>query len=433
MGIIEYGRYVMTLQVVTNAARNGARYALAHVSPVILNGVTYGNGTSDVQNIVTTALGGQSLSGQNVQVFACDALGNEPSEHGPRPRRAGSICVQISGNYIPVISQFLYLPASIPVIRPIGGPRRKQLSVSSHPNAMTPWPGRPKPPAPASPSPTIVRRFMMFACRRQNRPRGVVAVLLVVSIFALMGFLALAIDLGMLAMAQSQLQDVSDAAAMAGCRALNGNTTNNANNNYAAVAPTATAVATTNTVMGANVSASQVSVNIGRWAYNSSTQGFQGQFPGPPGTNWSLVQATVVGQYREPVGVFQAIRLRRRQRAGDQHRHPSAPRYRGHPRLFRLDAVCQPAGRRLRDDHPRQQQPRHEYPGLGTLLRRWRRGLVGFELHAPLQRGQHHDRRPATADRRWFRTFTSMPTARRPWSQQSLELRQRARAATRSS
>jgi Flp pilus assembly protein TadG len=114
MGIIEYGRYVMTLQVVTNAARNGARYALAHVSPVILNGVTYGNGTSDVQNIVTTALGGQSLSGQNVQVFACDALGNNQGAW-TSATPGGSICVQISGNYIPVISQFLYLPASIPV------------------------------------------------------------------------------------------------------------------------------------------------------------------------------------------------------------------------------------------------------------------------------------------------------------------------------
>ena len=77
----------------------------------------------------------------------------------------------------------------------------------------------------------------MFARRRKRQPRGVVAVLMVVSLFALVGFLALAIDLGMLAMTRAQLQDVSDAAAMAGCRALNGNTANNANNNYSAVAP----------------------------------------------------------------------------------------------------------------------------------------------------------------------------------------------------
>lgn len=133
----------------------------------------------------------------------------------------------------------------------------------------------------------------MFARPRKTQPRGVVAVLLVVSIFALMGFLALSIDLGMMAMSRAQLQDASDAAAMAGCRALNGNTTGNANNNYAAVAPTATAVAAANTVLGSNVAASQVNVSIGRWAYNSTTQGFQGEFPGPSGTNWSLVQTTV--------------------------------------------------------------------------------------------------------------------------------------------
>ncbi|HEX4145917.1 MAG TPA: pilus assembly protein TadG-related protein [Pirellulales bacterium] len=133
----------------------------------------------------------------------------------------------------------------------------------------------------------------MFARHRKSQPRGVVAVLMVVSLFALLGFLALSIDLGMLAMTRAQLQDVSDAASMAGCRALNGNTANNANNNYAAVAPTAAAVATANTVMGGNVQSGNVSVNIGRWVYNTSAQSFQGQFPGPSGTNWSMVQATV--------------------------------------------------------------------------------------------------------------------------------------------
>src|SRR5207247_1466828 len=37
----------------------------------------------------------------------------------------------------------------------------------------------------------------------------------------------------------------------------------------------------------------QVSVNIGRYTYNSAAQRFEGQFPGPSTENWSLVQATV--------------------------------------------------------------------------------------------------------------------------------------------
>ena len=129
----------------------------------------------------------------------------------------------------------------------------------------------------------FVWRLVMFARRRKTQPHGTVAVLMCVSLFALVGFLALAIDLGMLAMTRAQLQDVSDAAAMAGCRALNGNTASGANNNYSAVAPTATAVATANTVMGGSLKSSNVSVNIGRWTYDVPSQTFQGQFPGPSG------------------------------------------------------------------------------------------------------------------------------------------------------
>ena len=118
----------------------------------------------------------------------------------------------------------------------------------------------------------------MFARHRKPQTRGVVAVLMVVSLFALVGFLALAIDLGMIAMTRAQLQDVSDAAAMAGCRALNGNTANGANNNYAAVLPDgAQAVATANSVMGGTVQSSQVSVNIGRWVYDN----FEPNLPRP--------------------------------------------------------------------------------------------------------------------------------------------------------
>jgi Flp pilus assembly protein TadG len=113
-GIIEYGRYVMTLQILNAAARAGARYALSHVQPVVLNGVTYGNATSDVQNVVTTALAGQSLAGQSIQVFESTTTGTNIGAW--TSAQAGqSVCVQITGNYIPIISRYLYLPATIPV------------------------------------------------------------------------------------------------------------------------------------------------------------------------------------------------------------------------------------------------------------------------------------------------------------------------------
>jgi Flp pilus assembly protein TadG len=75
-GILEYSRYVMLLQVMNNAAREGCRYAVMHTNPVVLNGTTYGNATTDVTNLVSNCLAGQALSGQAVSVYGSDALGN---------------------------------------------------------------------------------------------------------------------------------------------------------------------------------------------------------------------------------------------------------------------------------------------------------------------------------------------------------------------
>ena len=78
---------------------------------------------------------------------------------------------------------------------------------------------------------------------------------------------------------------------MAGARALNGNTATN--NNYSSVTPTAQQAIGSNSVLGVPIANAQLSLNIGRYVYNSSTQQFEGQFPGPSTQNWSMVQATV--------------------------------------------------------------------------------------------------------------------------------------------
>lgn len=131
--------------------------------------------------------------------------------------------------------------------------------------------------------------------KRSNRRtrRGTILVLLLVCLIPLMAFLALAIDLGMLATARTQCQDVADLAALSGVRTLNGDTQNGANNNYAAVAPTVQQAATQNRVLSAGISSSQVNVQIGRYVYNATAGRFEGQFPGPSSENWTLVQATV--------------------------------------------------------------------------------------------------------------------------------------------
>src|SRR3954469_22924930 len=72
LGIFEYGRYLMTVQLFNNAAREGTRYAIAHLQPVVLGGTTYGNATSDVTSHVTGVIGGVTLAAQNISVFASD-------------------------------------------------------------------------------------------------------------------------------------------------------------------------------------------------------------------------------------------------------------------------------------------------------------------------------------------------------------------------
>ncbi|HEX4132784.1 MAG TPA: pilus assembly protein TadG-related protein [Pirellulales bacterium] len=132
-------------------------------------------------------------------------------------------------------------------------------------------------------------RSRSFASQR----RGTTLVLVAVCMIPLMACVALAIDLGLLMAARTQVSCAADLAAMAGARALNGITANSENNNYSDVLPTAQTAVAANSILGTAVTSSQVSVNIGRYAYNTSTQQFEGVFTSSSTDNWSLVQATV--------------------------------------------------------------------------------------------------------------------------------------------
>ncbi len=121
--------------------------------------------------------------------------------------------------------------------------------------------------------------------------QGAVLVLVVVAIIALFSFVALAIDLGMLAVARTQLQDAADVAALAGVRTLNGDTA--ANNNYSNAGPNAIAAATSNSVLSKTIASADVDVEIGRYVYVSGQQRFEGVIPGPSDENWSMVSSTI--------------------------------------------------------------------------------------------------------------------------------------------
>ncbi len=113
-GIFEYGRYFMTMQLLNNAAREGARYAIAHLQPVVLGSTTYGNATSDVTSVVTGVTAGVTLNNQTITVYASDSQGNNVGAW--TGATAGqSVTVEITGNFQFMTAAFLGLPGTIPV------------------------------------------------------------------------------------------------------------------------------------------------------------------------------------------------------------------------------------------------------------------------------------------------------------------------------
>ena len=223
--------------------------------------------------------------------------------------------------------------------------------------------------------------------------------LIVVSLVALLTFVALAIDLGMLAVARTQCQDAADAAAMAGARALNGVSANN--NNYAAATPAALTAATGNTVLSTAIQASQVAVDIGRYMYVGGNQRFEGQFPGPSTENWSMVQATVstnIGNQLPFSRVFNFGGVNLQAVATAAHR----PRdialvldYSGSMRFASLMGDPYNGNRSSNNGDTVIPQFGH-YSAVSTAA------LQATSFHVALRRGQHHchDQRRPGADRR---------------------------------
>jgi Flp pilus assembly protein TadG len=160
-GILEYGRFVMTLQIMTNAAREGARFA------VVTTNDASTSPTQDVQNYVNNYLAGQSVQLSsptggtfdplvNIMVYTADATNIQPvqingtgavicqacvpvdttgtdipwstvtydGKGNPEPwlnapyTNAGfnqTIAVVITGTYKPILPTFLFMGNTIPL------------------------------------------------------------------------------------------------------------------------------------------------------------------------------------------------------------------------------------------------------------------------------------------------------------------------------
>ena len=124
--------------------------------------------------------------------------------------------------------------------------------------------------------------------RSKQERRGTVLPMLACSIVVLMGFVALAIDLGMLSIARVQAQNAADVCALTTLRTLNGNPDTSASADWPSQngaynsgnAPTAGfTAASANTIMG--VSPASAQILIGSYAYSNSAQAFSASYPNP--------------------------------------------------------------------------------------------------------------------------------------------------------
>ncbi len=105
--------------------------------------------------------------------------------------------------------------------------------------------------------------------------RGSILPMLGVCLIGLFGFVALAVDLGMLAVSRTQSQNGADVAALVGTRTLN-NKDGVAYSNLPAAVTTAKGSATTNPHLSANFTAGQVTkIEAGQYLYDTSSQTFR--------------------------------------------------------------------------------------------------------------------------------------------------------------
>lgn len=93
--LLEYCRYVFVRQLLENAAREGARYAVVH---------TYDKTTADVQAIVAAKMAGQesNLSGFTIQVYRSDPANGNNLGPWTDAQFSELITVQVNGSFLPL-------------------------------------------------------------------------------------------------------------------------------------------------------------------------------------------------------------------------------------------------------------------------------------------------------------------------------------------
>ena len=147
----------------------------------------------------------------------------------------------------------------------------------------------------------------------------------------------------------------------------------------------------------------------------------KGQFPGPSGQNWNMVQATVTADISSQLGFSKVLNISPSEPASGRHLRAPPARRLLDPRLLRFDAVRQYFGpppiaatgipttriRSIRDSATTQGLP----PAASAPF-----------PQAPRMMTAISPRRPTTAGRRSFKTSIPTPRARRPFTRGAVDL-----------
>jgi Flp pilus assembly protein TadG len=106
LGLFDFGRVIMMRQIVTNAAREGCRYAVVNTSTAT---------TAQVQSYVTTYLCGQPISSLVISVYQADPTTGANLGTWTNAGLSDSIGVQITGSISTMTPTFSLLPSSLPI------------------------------------------------------------------------------------------------------------------------------------------------------------------------------------------------------------------------------------------------------------------------------------------------------------------------------
>jgi len=105
LGLVDFGRLIMMRQLLANAARAGARLAVANTTTLA---------TTDIQNCVTSDLAGQALGSMNIQVYQVDPSTGANLGAWTAAPLGSYIAVEIDGNFQPICPGIGLLPSSMP-------------------------------------------------------------------------------------------------------------------------------------------------------------------------------------------------------------------------------------------------------------------------------------------------------------------------------